>query len=72
MVNQVFLDEGQKGEIVDEMADKTKQMETWNQNLLMEVNERINQIVHRFEEQVDDMKTQEVIYKYKDSVKMGN
>ncbi|MEI3599643.1 MULTISPECIES: hypothetical protein [unclassified Oceanobacillus] len=37
LVNKTFIDEGQKGEIVDEMVLKTKQLEVWNTNLLFDV-----------------------------------
>jgi uncharacterized protein Yka (UPF0111/DUF47 family) len=63
LVENVFIDE--KGEIVEEMITKTKQMQVWNNNLLMETNLRISQVVNRFETQVDDMKTQKVTYAYK-------
>ena len=64
LVNKVFIDEGQKGEIVDEMILKTKQLEVWNTNLLLDVNIRIGQIVNRFDEQVDEMKQQRITITY--------
>ncbi len=64
LVNKIFIDEGQKGEIVDEMVLKTKQLEVWNTNLLLDVNLRIGQIVNRFDEQVDEMKQQRITITY--------
>lgn len=63
LIENVFLDE--KGEIVEEMITKTKQMQVWNNNLLMETNLSISQIVNSFDAQVDEMKTQKVTYAYK-------
>lgn len=60
LVNKIFIDEGQKGEIVDEMVLKTKQLEVWNTNLLLDVNFKIGQVVNRFDEQVDEMKKQRI------------
>jgi len=64
LVNRIFIDGGEKGKIVDEMTTKTKQLEVWNTSLLLDVNYRIGQIVNRFEEQVDDMKSQQVTISY--------
>lgn len=63
LTEKIFLDE--KGEIVEEMLTKTKQLQVWNNNLLMETNLRISQIVNRFDEQADEMKTQKVTYTYR-------
>lgn len=71
LVNSVFIGEGEKGEIVDQMLAKTKQMEIWNTNLLIDVDHSIGQIVNRFEEQVDDMKTQELTITYEDLLVLG-
>ncbi|WP_249869554.1 hypothetical protein [Oceanobacillus saliphilus] len=60
LINNIFVDEGEKGEIVDEMILKTKQLEVWNTNLLMDVNFRIGQVVNRFNDQVDEMKQQRI------------
>ncbi|MEC5422972.1 hypothetical protein QGM71_05600 [Virgibacillus sp. C22-A2] len=64
LVNNIFVDEEEKGEIVDEMILKTKQLEVWNTNLLMDVNFRIGQVVNRFNDQVDEMKQQRITITY--------
>ncbi|GAB3804265.1 hypothetical protein [Virgibacillus kimchii] len=69
LVDNIFLDE--KGEIVEEMLTKTKQMQVWNNNLLLETNFRINQVVNRFNEQADEMKIQRVTYRYKKVFEMS-
>ncbi|RDW15838.1 hypothetical protein CWR48_19125 [Oceanobacillus arenosus] len=64
LVNKIFIDEGEKGEIVDEMILKTKQLEVWNTNLLLDVNYKISQVVNRFDDQVDEMKQQRITITY--------
>ncbi|WP_249870808.1 hypothetical protein [Oceanobacillus saliphilus] len=68
LVNNIFVDEGEKGEIVDEMILKTKQLEVWNTNLLMDVNFRIGQVVNRFNDQVDGMKEQQITITYENTL----
>lgn len=64
LVNKIFIDEGEKGEIVEAMVLKTKQLEVWNSNLLLDVHFRIGQVVNRFDEQVDEMKQQQIRITY--------
>ena len=70
LINKIFIDEGQKGEIVDEMVLKTKQLEVWNTNLLFDVNFKIGQVVNRFDEQVDEMKQQQMTIIYENEFAM--
>lgn len=66
LTNKIFIDEGQKGEIVDEMISKTSQLKVWNINLLQDVDAKIGQIVNRFDEQVEEMKKQRITITYTD------
>lgn len=68
LVDKVFVD--QKGEMVEAMLKKTKQMQVSNNNLLFDVHYKIGQIVNRFQEQVDDLKKQQVTYYYTELIKI--
>lgn len=68
LTNKIFIDEGQKGEIVDEMISKTSKLRVWNTNLLLDVHSKIGQIVNRFDEQVEEMKKQQITITYKEGI----
>lgn len=70
LVHKIFIDEGQKGEIVDEMVQKTKRLEVRNRNLLSDTHFKIGQVVNRFNEQVDEMKQQQVTITYENMFAM--
>ena len=67
-VDDIIVNEDQKGEIVDAMLEKTKKLKRHNLDLIEEVNQQINKTVTKFNEQVDDMKTQRLTIRYRDNI----
>ncbi|MBU5266816.1 hypothetical protein [Virgibacillus proomii] len=67
LMDDIIVNEEQKGEIVEAMKEETKKLTTYNRNLLEHVDKRINKMVEGLDEQVDEMKKQSLTITYENT-----
>lgn len=67
-VDDIIVNEDQKGEIVESMLEKTKSLKRQNLDLMEDVNQQINKTVTKLNEQVEEMKTQRLTIRYRDNI----
>ncbi|WP_010531762.1 hypothetical protein [Lentibacillus jeotgali] len=67
-VDSIIVNEEQKGEIVDSMLEETKKLKRQNFDLIEDVNQQITNTVTKFNEQVEEMKTQRLTIRYRDNI----
>lgn len=61
-----MIADDQKGKIVDALEEKTKKVKNHNQDLVKDVDQRINKMVTNLNEQVEEAKEQPLAITYKD------
>lgn len=67
LMDDIIVNEDQKGEIVESMQEETKRITTYNRNLLDHIDKRILRIVRGLDEQVDEMKSQRMTITYENT-----
>ncbi|AUJ23634.1 hypothetical protein CAI16_15105 [Virgibacillus dokdonensis] len=67
LMDDIIVNEDQKGEIVEAMKEETKKLTTYNRNLLEHIDKRMNKIVQRLDEQVDEIKSQRMTITYENT-----
>lgn len=65
LVDEVIADD-QKGKIVDALDEKSQELKKHNQQLLEDVDQKINKMVTNLNEQVEEIKEQQLAITYKD------
>ncbi|MGP4039673.1 hypothetical protein ACTWP4_07205 [Gracilibacillus sp. D59] len=68
LIDSIFINEDQKGEIIDSMLEQTQRLKRENLQIVEDVDQQIVKLVTNLNDQVDDIKEQRMTLTYRDNL----